>query len=43
MAAAVAWIWLDEALTAAQMVGGALVLVGVAAVEAARAPEGATA
>jgi drug/metabolite transporter (DMT)-like permease len=39
IAAAVAWLWLDEVLSATQVLGGALVLVGVAVVQAARAPE----
>jgi drug/metabolite transporter (DMT)-like permease len=38
VAAAVAWLWLDEVLSATQVLGGALVLVGVAVVQSARAP-----
>lgn len=43
VAAVAAWVWLDEVLSTTQLVGGALVLVGVAAVESARAPAGAAA
>ncbi len=40
IAAAVAWLWLDEVLNGTQLVGGALVLLGVGLVQAARsAPE----
>ena len=38
MAAAAAWLWLDEVLSTTQVIGGAVVLVGVVVVEAARAP-----
>jgi drug/metabolite transporter (DMT)-like permease len=38
VAAVAAWLWLDEVLGTAQVVGGLLVLVGVVAVEAARSP-----
>ncbi len=36
VAAAVAWLWLDEALNAPQLAGGALILIGVALAETAR-------
>lgn len=38
VAAAAAWLWLDEVLSTTQVIGGAVVLCGVAVVEAARAP-----
>jgi drug/metabolite transporter (DMT)-like permease len=38
IAAGVAWVWLGQTLTVAQMIGGALVLVGVAMVQLAGPP-----
>ena len=38
VAAAAAWLWLDEVLSTTQVIGGAVVLVGVVMVEAVRAP-----
>jgi drug/metabolite transporter (DMT)-like permease len=35
IAAAVAWLWLEEVLNGVQLVGGALVLVGVGLVQVA--------
>jgi drug/metabolite transporter (DMT)-like permease len=37
-AAAVAWLWLDQVLNATQLLGGALVLVGVTLVQTAQTP-----
>jgi drug/metabolite transporter (DMT)-like permease len=39
IAAAVAWLWLEETLNRIQLVGGALVLVGIGLVQVARTPE----
>jgi drug/metabolite transporter (DMT)-like permease len=36
LAATVAWLWLGQALGPVQLVGGALVLLGVALVQSAR-------
>ncbi|HEX6568693.1 MAG TPA: EamA family transporter [Acidimicrobiales bacterium] len=38
VATAVAWAWLEQSLTAGQVVGGAIVLAGVALAQAARSP-----
>jgi drug/metabolite transporter (DMT)-like permease len=43
IAAAVAWLWLEEVLNGVQILGGALVLVGVGLVQARGAGEGAPA
>jgi len=39
IAAAVAWLWLEETLNGVQLVGGALVLLGIGLVQLARTPE----
>lgn len=39
IAAAVAWLWLEEVLNGVQLLGGALVLLGVGLVQATRSPE----
>jgi drug/metabolite transporter (DMT)-like permease len=39
IAAAVAWVWLDEVLSGVQLAGGALVLAGVGLVQAIRSPQ----
>ena len=36
VAAGVAWLWLEQALTATQVVGGLVVLAGVALAQSAR-------
>ena len=36
LAALVAWVWLGESLSAAQLVGGAVVLAGVALAQTSR-------
>ena len=40
VAAAVAWLWLEQALTTAQVIGGLVVLAGVALAQAARPDRG---
>jgi len=39
IAAGVAWLWLEETLNGVQLVGGALVLLGIGLVQLARTPE----
>lgn len=38
VAAAVAWVWLEEVLNGVQIIGGALVLLGVGLVQARPSP-----